>query len=116
MAGQPRLACDDHMILKDRGARDTALRNQNAGFANPHVVADHHEVVDPGARTDPRVVQRAAIDRGVGADLDIALDDHPAELGHRVEALRRHGEAKPVLADARARIDVDPVADQRVRD
>ena len=39
-----------------------------------------HKVVDLGAFADHRIAQRATINCRVGADLDIVLDDHPAEL------------------------------------
>ena len=40
-----------------------------ASRADADVVRDVHEVVDPGPRPDPGVVERAAVDAGVGADL-----------------------------------------------
>ena len=62
-----------------------------------------------------RVVQRAAVDRGVGADLHIVLEHDAAELRHAEEAARRSmREAEAVLADAGAGIDDHPVAEQRV--
>ena len=46
------------------------------------VVADLHEVVDLGAGADPRLAHRGAVDGGVGADLDVVLDHHRADLRH----------------------------------
>ena len=45
-----------------------------------HIVADLHQIIDLGALADHRVAQRAAVDRGAGADLDIVLNDDPAQL------------------------------------
>ena len=78
------------------------------------VVADLDEIVDLGALADHRVAAGAAVDRRVGADLDVVLDDDPADLRHLEVAARAHGEAEAVLADAHAGMDDDAVADQRV--
>ncbi len=45
-----------------------------------HVVANLDQVVQLDAIFDHRVVQRTAIDAGVGTDLDIVADAHSAEL------------------------------------
>ena len=78
------------------------------------VVGDLHEVIDLGALADHRVAAGAAIDRGVGADLDIVLDDDPADLRHLQVPAGPHGEAETVLAEAGARMDDDAVAEERV--
>ena len=78
------------------------------------VVPDLHQVVEARAGADHRVLQRATIDRAVGADLDVILQDDPAKLRHAVEASGGDGEAKTLLADARARIDIDPGTQQGV--
>ncbi len=88
--------------------------DDHAMTADHHVVGDLHEVIDLGALADHRVARGAAVDRRVGADLDIVLDDDPADLRHLQVAVRAHGEAEAVLADAGARMDDDAVAEQRV--
>ena len=45
-----------------------------------HVVADLHQVVEFHAVLDHRVLQRAAVNAGVGSDLDIVADAHRAQL------------------------------------
>ena len=57
----------------------------------------------------------AAVDRRVGADLDVVLDDDAADLRHLEVPPRPDGEAEPVLADAHAGMDDDAVAEQRVQ-
>ncbi len=57
---------------------------------------------------------RAAVDRGVGADLDVVLDDHPADLRHLGVAAGAHHVAEPVLADPGARMHDHAVAHQGV--
>ena len=80
------------------------------------VVRDLDEVIDLRPLADHRVAARAAVDRGVGADLDVVLDDDAADLRHLQVALRAHGEAEAVLADAHAGMEDDAVADEGVRD
>ena len=76
---------------------------------------DLHQIVDLGALADDGVADRAAVDRGVGADLDVVLDDDAADLRHLRDARAAPGTiAEAVLADARAGMDDDAVADQRM--
>ena len=84
--------------------------------AHDDVVPDLHEIINFGAFADHGVLQRAAVDAAVGADLHVVLDDDPADLRHLEVALGAHGEAEPVLADPHAGMQDDPVADQRVHD
>src|SRR5690606_33996944 len=79
--------------------------------ADAAIVANLHEVVDLGPLPDHRVTERATIDRGIRADLDIVLDDRPAEL-RDLAIGRAVGEpAEPLGADARSGLDDDVVAD-----
>ena len=48
--------------------------------ADPAVVADLHLIIDLDAILDHRVVDRAAVDRGVGSNADIRTDGQAAEL------------------------------------
>ena len=76
-----RLARDDHAVL--RASHEPAiahLRHDQAQPADAHVVRDVHEVVDLRARADHRVVDAAAVDRRVRADLDVVLDDAAADV------------------------------------
>ena len=84
--------------------------------ADLDVVGDLHLIVDLGPLADDGVAVGAAVDRGVGADLDVVLDDDAADLRHLQMAARAGREAEPVLPDGDARMDDDAVADQRVLD
>ncbi len=109
MACQAHLARQHDLILQDCGAGYARLGDDDTGLTDADVVADLHQIIDPGAGADHGVLQRAAVDGGVGADLHIVLDQHAAELRDGMEAVRGDGEAEAVLADAGARIDVDAV-------
>jgi hypothetical protein len=82
--------------------------------ADLDVVTDLHLVVDLRPLAHHRVAIGAAVDGGVGADLDVVLDDDAADLGDLHVPARSHGKAEAVLADARSRVDDHAVADQRV--
>ena len=41
------------------------------------VVRDLHQIVDLGAFADDGITGRAAVDRGIGADFHVVLDDDP---------------------------------------
>jgi hypothetical protein len=102
------------LILQHGRAGEAGLSHDDTGPADPDVVCDLNQVVYPCARADDRVFQCAAIDRGVGADLDVVFDPHATKLRDGPEAFGCHREAKTVLANPGAGIDIHPVADQRV--
>ena len=64
-------------------------------------------VAEPGALLgvavdlDDRVVERSAVDRRIGADLDIVADQHPSDLRNLDPAFAVLGETEAVAADHR---------------
>src|SRR5689334_4377532 len=80
--------------------------------SNDHVVPDLHEIINFRALADDRIMQRPPIDRGVGADFDMVLDHHAADLRQFQVAAQAHGEAKAVLADRHAGVDGDMVTEK----
>src|SRR5207302_9856026 len=83
--------------------------------ADPHVVADLDLVIELHALLDHRVVDRAAVDRGVGADLDVVADVHAANLGDLDPAALVLGDADAVAADHRAGVNDGVRADRAAR-
>src|ERR1700747_1142708 len=61
-AGEAGLCCDDHI------------------FADITVMAYMHQVVDLRSAADSRFVQRATINRSIGADLDVIFDNQTSNL------------------------------------
>ena len=102
-----RLTADLYEVLEDRGARDAHLGHDDAAASEPDVVADLNQVIDACAGTDDGVARRSSVDGRIGTDLHIVLHDHPPKLRNAQEPGLRGGEAEPLLADPRARIDVD---------
>ena len=63
-----------------RGAGDAGERDEDDVFADVAVVADVDEVVDLGSAADAGLLERAAVDGGVGADFDVVFDEEGSLL------------------------------------
>src|SRR5207245_2531666 len=96
----------DGAVPADVGAAGDAGAAGDRGVgADAHVVADLDLVVELDAFLDHGVVDRAAVDGGVRADLDIVADAHRADLGDLDPAAVVLGDAETVRADDRAGMD-----------
>ncbi len=94
-----------------RAAGDADAAGHRGMCADPHVVADLDLVVELHAILDHRVVERAAVDGRVGADLDIVADEYAASLGDLDPGLPILREAEAIGADHRARMHARARAD-----
>src|ERR1700704_6652171 len=72
----------NHEILDGDAARNSGLRDHHAMASDRRIVTDLNQVVDLGSLPDHSIAEAAAIDGGQGSDLDIILDDDPADLRH----------------------------------
>ena len=98
MVGHADSSGEDHVVLDHAAPGNADLRREQDTAANRHAVADLHEVVDLRAGTNTGLADRGAIDRGVGADLDIVLDDDLRPLRNlQMRAVRLPGEPEPSL-------------------
>ena len=77
MAGDARLPAGDDEIAEFGRAGYPDLADDDAMAADDDVMGDLNEIIDLGPLADDRVAIGAAIDGGIGADLDIVLDDRP---------------------------------------
>src|SRR5271157_5704129 len=97
----------DNNIIADSGApRNAGLRGDHNVGSNAGVVADMHQVVKLCARADDSLVQRAAVNGAVGADLDVIANHQLANLRELLIAavhLVAH-ESEAVGAQHRARM------------
>src|SRR5690606_14276136 len=80
VAGDTGLAADHAARADLRTAGDTGAAGHDGVVTDAYVVGNLDQVVELHAITDHGVVERAAVDRGVGADLDVAADDDPTGL------------------------------------
>src|SRR5262249_55927570 len=112
VTGKAALPADHHEIVELRAPRDAGLRHQHAAATNRHVVPDLDQIINHRTVADDGVGPGAAVDRRIGADLDIVADDDAAELRDADMAARIGGEAEAVLADPGAGKDGDARADE----
>ena len=63
-----------------RRSSDTNLSHDETELSDFHVVTNLHQVVDLGSRADHSVIDASTVDRGICANLDIALDDASAHM------------------------------------
>ena len=116
MIGNSDAATELNAVAERHRAGQPDLAGDQAAAADADVVRDLHEVVDLGAFADDRVGHRAAIDGGVGADLDVVLDDDAADLRQPLGRTRPGNEAESLAPDLGTAEDDHPVADQRALD
>ena len=116
MAGQPGLTAQGNEVVEARASRDTRLSDNDAATTNLHVVPDLYQIINLAARADHGIGSGTAVDRRIGADLDIVADDDTAELRNLEMAFASHGVAEAILADPRAGVDRHPIADQCMAD
>ncbi len=102
-----------------RADRDTArypyAARQRAVRSDAHVVRDLHQVVDLDAVFDHGVVERTAVDAGVGADFDVVANAHVAELLDLDPGALVRCEAEAVGADHHATVHDAARADAAAR-
>ena len=79
--------------------------------ADMHVVRHLYLVVELHTLLDHGVVQRAAVDGGIGADLDMIADDHTADLLNLQPPACIHRKAETVGTDHRAGMHDDMSSD-----
>src|SRR5689334_11723846 len=122
MPREANLAAEDAALPDDGAARDADLCGERRVGADAAVVRDHDEVVELHAILDDGVTHRAAVDRGVRADLDVDADIDTANLRHLDPRALLRREAEAIATDHRARLHhaarAEPhvMADEHARD
>src|ERR1043166_3281233 len=82
MPGEPHLASKGDKITQPGAASDAHLGNDDAMLPHNYVMGDLHEVIDLGTFADDSRTEGAAIDGDIGADFNIIMNDHIANLRH----------------------------------
>jgi hypothetical protein len=80
MARYAHLPGEEAPVADARRPGNPHLGHDQAQLPDLHVVRHLHEVVDLGAGADHGVIDAATIDGGVGADLDVVVDDATADV------------------------------------
>ena len=132
VAVHARLGTDDHPVADLRVVLDAGLAGHDdviAGLAAPGdadltakqvvaadlvVVADHHQVVDLGPLADPGGLERRAVDRAIGADLDVVFDFEPPGMRDLHVPAVDLAVAETVASQHAAGVDLHPVAENHV--
>jgi hypothetical protein len=83
MTRQTSLTGQNDIVLDHGATGETCLRHYQAAFAYPYVVSHLYEVVNLGALADHGITQATSIDRCIGADLDVGLDDTATDVSQR---------------------------------
>src|SRR5688572_11556704 len=110
MARHAHLTRNRDIVLNDRTAGNADLTRRQPASTNRATVRGLREVIDSGARPDPRLADGRAIDSAVCADFHVIFNDYTAELrDFFVRAVGAPCEAEAVAADDRAVLDDDPV-------
>ena len=99
MPGNHRRASDPATLANLRASRDSDTRRDHGVRANYAIVRDLNLVIELDAIFDDRIAHRAAVDRGVGTDLDIVSYRDRADLGNLDPASIERCEAKAVATD-----------------
>ena len=73
-----------------------------------------HQIIYPAAVADYRIFQCAAVNTGVGTNLNIVTDNHPADLRNPDMATVFKIETKPVAAYPRAAINITIITHLRI--
>src|SRR3569832_156647 len=96
-------AAADGAARADAGAAGDARAAGDGGVRpDDHIVGHLYLIIQFDAVLDHGIVERAAVDGGVGADLDVVADTHCAELRHFDPCAARIGETEAVAADHHA--------------
>src|SRR6476620_5275254 len=102
MSPKPCLPGDYNTIADARGTGDADLRHDQAQAADANVVADLNEIVNLGPGANDGVIEAAAIDGRVRADLDVLLDDAPPNVRNLVVDSVAEHVAKAIASQASA--------------
>ena len=103
-------------ILEGDAAAQAALRDDDAMVSDRAIVSDLAEVIDFRTLADDGVAHAAPIDPRSGSDLDIVVNNDPADLRNLYVSVGIGNIAEAVLADVTAGINRNAIAKPAVAD
>src|SRR5258708_8381218 len=111
MVRNPGLRCYHNIIAETGAAGKADLAHDEAMPANDHVVRNMYQVIDFCALTDDRGSQRDTVDRRVGSNLYIVVDDDVPELKHLAMSTFVEHVTEAVGTDNSSGVDSDAMAE-----
>src|SRR5437879_2331631 len=81
MISEAHLAANDCPVFNHATAGDPRLGGNHDIFTDPHIVANVHKVIELRSAPNHGCIECAAIDGGVGSDLNIVVNLESADLG-----------------------------------
>src|SRR4029077_403497 len=93
------LTANHDTVAKLGAAGDADLGYEDTTAPDLHVVPDLNQIINHRAGADDRIRAGTPVDRGIGADFHVILDDDPAELRHFHDPFGIGGKAESVLSD-----------------
>jgi hypothetical protein len=84
--------------------------HDQASLADANIMGDVDQVIDLGAPADDGVVDTAPINRGVGTNLHLILDDAASNMRYPLVAIGGRKETKSRTADHSSGLEHDPIA------
>src|SRR5438067_13934149 len=115
MVRDAHLSANDHVMPQHARTGNSSLCGNHRVRADLHVVSDMHQNIDFNAFSNPRIVQRAAIDRGVRADLHVITYFHDTSLRKFPVPAFAKGVAEAVRSQNSSRVNLDAITYPRVR-
>src|SRR5437868_989764 len=110
MAGEAALARDRDVIAKLGGTGNPDLGDEQAMFADLHVVPDLDQVIDLGPLAYHGFAEGGAVDCGASADLDVIFDPDNADLRDFVMLAAVRGKTIAIGSDHDTAVDNAAVA------
>src|SRR5690606_3508099 len=75
-----------------------------------------NQIIDFCAFADNRVIQRTAINRGIGANFDIVLNDDAAKLGNLLQTGRTRNITETILSNPDTRMERNVITNESALD
>ena len=104
MTSHSCLAAEHDVILECRTPSNSNLGAQDAVFTNGDIVPDLHQVIDLGALADQRSAKSRTIDRTIGSDFNIVLQNYVSNLRDFLMTAPDEFVSKSVTSNHNARV------------
>src|SRR2546430_15926594 len=115
MVRDANLSANNHVMPQHARTGNPSLCGNHRVRSNLHVVSDMYQIIDFDAFGNTRIVQRAAIDRGVRADLHVVTYFYDTSLRKFPVPAFAKRVAETVRSQNSSRVNLDAIAYSRIR-